>query len=88
MTVEMAKLFLTKYVSRYEARGRKIVAVPDEVISNKVLWLATNMKWTLNNDVYEIQSPIYRDEETGNVYCKIITLSRAMEYILVDAFKK
>ena len=76
-----------QYWLRYSDKGKQLEFGADNVITDKSTWLSTSISWTpTKNNTVTVVSPFYKDDTVR--MCKVITLSRYLEWILIDAFKK
>ena len=68
-------------------KGRPLQFTADRVYTNLLEWELASIEWDLSSPtVAKVSSPVYRDGDI--IYAKVLTLSRLMEFIMVDTFKK
>lgn len=72
---------------RYANQGRQLVFEPDRICHSLLEWELAEIEWDLSTPgKAKVTSPIYKDG--GLIYAKVLTLSRLMEWIMIDTFKK
>lgn len=82
-------------IKRWEKDGQKIEFVDDTKDSTDVIWVNRDLVATNTTTTYQLQSrqilygtdywnPMYR----GQLYCKLVSPARIMEWILVDSLKQ
>eukprot|EP00441_Pelagodinium_beii_P021611 CAMPEP_0197655962 /NCGR_PEP_ID=MMETSP1338-20131121/39778_1 /TAXON_ID=43686 ORGANISM="Pelagodinium beii, Strain RCC1491" /NCGR_SAMPLE_ID=MMETSP1338 /ASSEMBLY_ACC=CAM_ASM_000754 /LENGTH=522 /DNA_ID=CAMNT_0043231729 /DNA_START=54 /DNA_END=1622 /DNA_ORIENTATION=+ len=93
--VEVAKKLLpAKSLKRHEAQGRGVCYLPDYTVPGNIgpLWVKSNVKMTETESclqvassklVSTIKSPIF----PGNHYCKLLSVSAAMDWMMTDSHK-
>ena len=75
------------YMYRYMNKGRPLQFTADRVYTSLLEWELASIEWDLSSPaVAKVSSPVYRDGDI--IYAKVLTLSRLMEFIMVDTFKK
>lgn len=75
------------YIKRYKSKGRQLQFLPDKVVKSEMEWLSTNVEWDLTQDKKAtVTSVAYAD--SNMTMCKGLTMSKFMEWIYIDAFKK
>jgi hypothetical protein len=93
--VDVAKKLLpAKSLRRYEQKGRKVCFAPDAHVFLNIgpLWVKSELKISESKDclqvtstklVSTISSPIF----PGNHYCKLWSVSAAMDWMMIDSHK-
>ena len=85
----MAKRVLPPlYWTRYINKGTQLQFDHDKVITSDTTWLRESVSRTYyaKNNTLRVVSPYLRNDYFVN--CKVVTFSRVLEWVLVDAFKK
>lgn len=76
------------YVSRYMTKGMQLEFPPDIVSTSEKAWEDDMITWdqTSKVGVSLVTSPYYQDNKY--VFAKYLTLSRVIEWIMIDSFRK
>jgi hypothetical protein len=93
--VEVAKKMVpAKSLSRYEAKGRGVCFMADYSVPLNVgpLWVKSSVKMQETAECLQVSSskldsPITSPIFPGNHYCKLLSVSAAMDWIMTDSFK-